>query len=96
MHLIPIETNIAKRREKGIEHNPESEQIVKAVAELDFNYGNFFSFKIGKDGDKSEYLVYLLDIYFEQREEEQKKRKAEFYKEQEEKCRRLTRDLDPV
>ena len=92
---MSIETNITKRWEKGIDHNPMSEEIVRAVAELDFKYGgDLFCFKIGGDGDNGEHLMYLLDIYFDQRKEEQKKRQVEFYKGQKEKCRILTRALD--
>ena len=92
---MPVETDITKRWEKGIDHNPQSEEIVRAVADLDFKYGgDLFCFKVGGDGDNGEHLMYLLDIYFEQREEEQLKRQAEFYKEQQEKCRIPTKDLD--
>ena len=95
MSLKTVETNITTRWEKGIDHNPQSEEIVRSIADIDFEYGgDFFCFKIGGDGDNGEHLMYLLDIYFDQREEDQKKRQAEFYKEQQEKCRRLTRDLN--
>ncbi len=61
-----IETNIAKRWEDGIDHHPKSEELVRAIADLDFKYGDdYFRFKIGGDGDNGEHLMYLLDIYFE-------------------------------
>jgi len=92
---MPVETDITKWWGKGIEHNPQSKELVRAVARLDITYGgNFFCFKIGGDGDNGEHLMYLLDIYYDQKEEEQKKRQAEFYEKQKEKCRRLTRDHD--
>ena len=92
---MTIETDITKRWEKGIDHHPQSEEIVRAVADLDFKYGgDLFCFKIGGNGDNGEHLMYLLDIYFEQREEEQIKRQAEFYKEQIKKNKNLTRVQD--
>lgn len=61
-----IETNITTRWEKGIDHHPASEKLVKAIAKLDFKYGgDYFCFKTGGDGDNGEHLMYLLDIYFE-------------------------------
>lgn len=73
-----VETDIAKRWEQGIEHNPRSEELVRAVADLDFKYGSdSFCFKIGGDGDNGEHLMYLLDIYYELKEEEQNKRYEE-------------------
>ena len=50
--------------ENGIEHDPRSEKIVRAIAEIDFENGDSFCFKIGGDGDNGEELMYLLDIYF--------------------------------
>ena len=66
-----IETNITKRWENGTPHHHLSEKLVRAVADLDFKYaGDFFCFKVGGDGDNGEHLMYLLDIFFEQEEEE--------------------------
>lgn len=65
-----IETDINKRWEQGRDHHPKSEKIVRAIAELDFKYGeDRFCFKIGGDGDNGEHLMYLLDIYFEREDE---------------------------
>lgn len=64
-----IETNITKRWEIGIEHHPKSEKLVRTIADLDTKYGeDYFCFKIGGDGDNGEHLMYLLDIYFEEKE----------------------------
>ena len=72
-----VETNITKRWEQGVEHDPRSEELVRSIADLDFKYGSdFFNFKVGGDGDNGEHLMYLLDIYYELKEEEQKKAKA--------------------
>ena len=90
-----VETDIVKRWEQGIEHDPKSKELVKSIAYLDYKYGNdFFNFKIGGDGDNGEHLMYLLDIYYELEEEEQKKR----YEKSKEKLLKLhinlTRTLD--
>ena len=64
-----VETDINKRWEQGTKHHPKSDEIVRAIADLDFKYGgDFFGFKIGGDGDNGEHLMYLLDIYFEKKE----------------------------
>ena len=64
-----IETNIIKRWEEGIEHHKKSEEMVRSIINIDFKYGgDFFHFKIGGDGDNGEHLMYLMDIYFEQKE----------------------------
>lgn len=64
-----IETNITKRWESGRPHHSISKEIVEAIADLDFKYGgDYFCFKIGGDGDNGEHLMYLLDIYFEQKD----------------------------
>ena len=90
-----VETNITIRREKRINHNPQSEELVKSLAELDCKYGgDVFYLKVEGDEGNSEHLMYLLDIYFEQKKEEQKRRQIEFYKEQKEKCLRLARKPD--
>lgn len=76
-----VETDITKRWEQGIEHDPRSEELVRSIADLDFKYGkDFFNFKVGGDGDNGEHLMYLLDIYYELKEEEQKKRYKESLK----------------
>ena len=88
-----VETDVVKRWEQGIEHDPKSKELVKSIAYLDYRYGNdFFSFKIGGDGDNGEHLMYLLDIYYELKEEEQKKVKARRLKF----CADLTRTLDSI
>lgn len=64
--MFEIETDINKRWENGIEHHPESIKTIKALSELDFYLGNdSLGVKTGGDGDNGEYMMYLLDIYFE-------------------------------
>jgi len=66
-----IETDITKRWENGIDHHPDSEKLYGEIAHLDFKYGgDRFCFKTGGDGDNGEHLMYLLDIYFERKDEE--------------------------
>ena len=60
---------IAERWERGIEHNPSSIELYKAIAEIDFTQNSdYFCFKSGGDGDNGEALMYLLDVYFEEKE----------------------------
>lgn len=54
-----------ERWEDGIDHNPLSEEIYKAIADLDWDNGDTFCFKRGGDGDNGEELMYLLDMFFE-------------------------------
>ena len=64
-----VETDITKRWEQGIRHHPKSIEIFKAIMYNDWNYGgDYFCWKYGGDGDNGEHLMYLLDIYFEQKE----------------------------
>lgn len=59
-----------ERWEQGLPHNPKSEEIYKAIAALDFKYGeDYFCFKSGGDGDNGEHLMYLLDMYFDEEEQ---------------------------
>lgn len=58
-------TNI-NRWEKGIDHHPMSERIVRFLAKHDFNdYNDYFCWKVGGDGDNGETLMYELDAFFE-------------------------------
>jgi hypothetical protein len=51
---------------KGIPHDPRSEQIVRALVDIDFNaFGDYFCWKVGGDGDNGESLMYELEVYFE-------------------------------
>lgn len=58
--------NVDERWEQGIEHDPRSIALAKAIEKLDFENGDFFCFKFGGDGDNGEQLLYLLDIYFDE------------------------------
>jgi hypothetical protein len=61
-----IETDVNIRWEKGIPHHPESEKLMKAIADIDFVLcDDYFCWKTGGDGDNGETLMYEMDIYFE-------------------------------
>lgn len=51
-------------------HHPESEKLVRELADLDWMLGDYFGWKIGGDGDSGEILMYQLDILFELRDAE--------------------------
>lgn len=54
------------RWEDGIAHHPKSIALVEFLKEHDFcDYGDYFCWKIGGDGDNGETLMYQMDAYFE-------------------------------
>jgi len=54
------------RWEKGIEHHPMSVRLMEFMAEHDFNdYGDYFCWKTGGDGDNGESLMFEMDAFFE-------------------------------
>ena len=58
-------TNI-DRWEKGVNHHPMSERLVRFLAEHDFHdYNDYFCWKVGGDGDNGETLMYEMDAFFE-------------------------------
>ena len=50
------------------EHNIKSKEIYDFISELDFQNGDVFCFKSGGDGDNGEFLMDLLDCYFNRKE----------------------------
>ena len=50
------------------EHNTKSKEIYDFISDLDFKNGDFFIFKSGGDGDNGEFLMDLLDCYFESKQ----------------------------
>jgi len=57
---------IPDRWEKGIEHHPKSIELINFLAEHDFkDYGDYFGWNVGGDGDNGETLMYQMDAYFE-------------------------------
>jgi hypothetical protein len=48
------------------EHDPRSVKLYEFISQLDFNEANdAFGFVSGGDGDNGEHLMYLLDCYFD-------------------------------
>lgn len=57
------------RWEEGIEHHPKSEELMEFLKEHDFkDYGDYFCWKTGGDGDNGESLMYQMDAFFESKE----------------------------
>jgi hypothetical protein len=51
---------------KGKDHHFQSRRLMKFLMDHDFNdYGDYFYWKIGGDGDNGETLMYQLDAFFE-------------------------------
>lgn len=62
-----VETDLNVRWEQGTPHHPKSVALFKALAEIDWKYGDdSFGWKSGGDGDNGEMLMYEMDIYFDQ------------------------------
>ncbi len=57
---------VEQRWEQGVDHDPRSEKLGRALEKIDWDYGDDgMCLKFGGDGDNGEHLLYLLDIYFE-------------------------------
>jgi hypothetical protein len=57
------------RWEEGIEHHPMSVRLMEFLAQHDFeDYGDYFCWKKGGDGDNGESLMYEMDAFFELRD----------------------------
>lgn len=54
------------RWSEGIGHHPRSVALVNFLKEHDFcDYGDYFCWKTGGDGDNGETLMYQMDAFFE-------------------------------
>ena len=61
-----IETDMNYRWENGVDHHPESEKMIRIMSDLDWAFlGGTLDIKCGGDGDNGEFMMYMLDIYFE-------------------------------
>lgn len=50
----------------GVEHHPMSEKLMAFLESHDLkDYGDYFGWKIGGDGDNGETLMYQMDAFFE-------------------------------
>lgn len=67
---------ITKNRwEEDIDHHPKSLELMTFMEKHDFNdYGDYFCWKTGGDGDNGETLMYEMDAYFEQKDLDQKEK----------------------
>lgn len=62
------------RWDKGLDHHPKSEEIMKALEIIDTEFfGMYFDWRTGGDGDNGESLMFELDVYFELLDKEMKK-----------------------
>lgn len=54
------------RWEEYIDHHPMSVRLMNFLKEHDFyDYGDYFCWKTGGDGDNGETLMYQMDAFFE-------------------------------
>lgn len=57
------------RWERGFDHDPRSEEIVRALDDLDWKfYDGHLDIRFGGDGDNGESMMYLLDWWFAERD----------------------------
>lgn len=64
-----IETDIGVRWEEGMDHHPESETVIGAMALVDFKLcGLCLDISTGGDGDNGESMMFMLDIFYEARD----------------------------
>lgn len=62
------ELTLNQRWEKGLPHDDRSIELYESLAKIDGENGDSFDFKSGGDGDNGENLLYLLDVYFERKD----------------------------
>lgn len=72
---IILDPNV--RWEKGISHHPKSIELYHYIKDIDFAFGDFFCFKHGGDGDNGEHLMYLMDSFFEEKDQKQEREEGE-------------------
>ena len=61
-----IETDQNVRWEGGVDHHSKSKELMKHISDLDcFCMDDYFYWKTGGDGDNGEFLMYLMDMFFE-------------------------------
>jgi len=69
-----IEADCGVRWEKGIEHHPKAEEILKLIMESDWAFmGDYFCWKTGGDGDNGETLKFSLSVMLELEDARNKK-----------------------
>jgi hypothetical protein len=56
---------------EGLDHHPMSERLMAFLAEHDLrDFGDYFCWKTGGDGDNGEELMYQMDAFFEMMDKE--------------------------
>lgn len=62
------------RWEDGMGHHPNSQRLMEFLERHDFkDYGDYFGWKVGGDGDNGESLMYEMDAFFEMLEKTSEK-----------------------
>lgn len=68
-----IETSINTRWENGIDHHIKSVELINHLKYIDSKFNNDAAdIECGGDGDVGETLMYLLDVYFDACDKENK------------------------
>ena len=68
--------NIDERWEKGIPHNPKSEDLYKKIKKIDNDNGGELDLRSGGDGDNGEHLMYIFDIIFDEKPKTKKRKRS--------------------
>lgn len=62
-----INYDLNDRWEKGIPHHPKTIALMERILDIDYYFNDdYFSWKLGGDGDNGEIFAYTLDVYFEE------------------------------
>ena len=70
---------IEERWENGIPHDNRSIVLAKEIAKIDYEQGcEALDFRFGGDGDNGEYLLYILDVYFDNVDLETQRKASSF------------------
>jgi hypothetical protein len=65
-----------ERWEEDIPHHHKSLELMSFLAAHDMaDYGDYFCWKVGGDGDNGETLMYQMDAYFEMKDLQDKEKK---------------------
>ena len=70
-----IDNGLTKKNrwEEGMDHHLKSEELMSFLVEHDcYEYGDYFCWKVGGDGDNGESLMYEMDAFFEQKDLDEK------------------------
>ncbi len=66
-----LELTDIDRWSEGMDHHPIAQRLIDFLSEHDFkDYGDYFCWKTGGDGDNGETLAYQMDAFFEMLDKE--------------------------